>query len=416
MIVRMRARWILPVLVAFGCGPSGGNGDDDQPHDANTAPDARSTFGDADGDGISDGDEGRYDPSPPDTDGDGTPDWMDTDSDADGLSDEVEGTGDDDGDGVPNWIDPTNDGPPASILLTQISTTFNSPIGIDYHEPSDTVVMSVNYPTGSPSNFETIAFDGTHSQFSAFANLTEEVKIATARGGNPAGIPAGTLFCGNGVDGQIVRISADGTQIDNPWVTLPGVGPHGLMRGSLYVDRTGLYNGDLIVVTTEGEVWRIDAAGNPTMLTDVNVHLEGVIVVPDVPVRYGPLAGKIIAGAEEQIQMWAFDATGAGTPYNLGVAIEDIDLVTPDENFFGVNFGTSHLLGATAADMASMRGDVLLTTETVTAGTSGLYRLKWDGTTLTAELVPLEAGSATVGQWEHTTLAPAGILEIPPVQ
>jgi hypothetical protein len=99
--------------------------------------------------------------------------------------------------------------------------------------------------------------------------------------------------------------------------------------------------------------------------------------------------------------------------YSLGVAIEDIDLVMPDENFFGVNFGTSRLLGVPAAAWATIPGDIILTNETVAAGTSGLSRLFWDGSTLVAQPLPLGAGSPAVGQWEHVTFAAAGIVEIP---
>lgn len=416
----MRATGTLSVLLfvsaAAACGGHGGNSDDDDTPDALATPDAHDCGGDFDNDGISDADEGRCDPVPPDTDGDGTPDWMDQDSDDDGMEDSVEGAGDDDGDGVPNSIDPHNDGTPAPIKLTQISTTFNSPIGIDYHEPTDRVIMSVNYPSGAPSNFETVAFDGTHEAFSAIAGLTEELKLATARSGNLQDIPAGTLFTGNGIDGQIVKVTADGSSITNPWVDLPGV-DNGLIRGSLYVDRTGIYNGDLIICTTNGEVWRIDANANPTFIFDTNTHLEGLQVVPDVPVRFGPLAGKIVAGAEAEGLLWSFDAQGNAVSYNLGVAVEDIDVVVPNENFFGVNYGNSRLLGASDDDFLSVRGDLMLATETVAAGTSGLYRVNWDGTTLTAQPIPLTVDSEQpTPQWEHVTMAPAGIVEIPPVE
>jgi hypothetical protein len=70
------------------------------------------------------------------------------------------------------------------------------------------------------------------------------------------------------------------------------------------------------------------------------------------------------------------------------------------------------MLGATAANMAPMVGDILLTQENVVPGTSGLFRLQWDGTALTAVVIPLAAGSATVGQWEHVTLAGAKVGEI----
>jgi hypothetical protein len=38
------------------------------------------------------------------------------------------------------------------VTLTPIATGFNHPVGIDYHEPTDQVILSVNWPTGQPSN------------------------------------------------------------------------------------------------------------------------------------------------------------------------------------------------------------------------------------------------------------------------
>ncbi len=386
------------------------------PDDGGSNGDGGGTGGgntDSDGDGISDKDEGRFETPPRDSDGDGLPDAEDPDSDNDGLDDRVEGMGDWDGDGVPNGIDGTNDGPPPTLTLVAISTPFNSPIGIDFHEPTSSVVLSVNYATGGqPQNFDRILSDGSHAPFSTYAGLTDEVKIATARVGNPGGWAPGTLFTGNGLDGQIVRISPDGSVIENPWVDLPG-DLNGLMRGSLYVDRTGIFGGDLIVATTTGEVWRVTPAGKPTRIAAAGVHLEGLVVVPNLPGRYGPLAGKIIAGAEEQHLLWAISPDGKTETHDLSISIEDIDFVTPGENFFGVNYGTSRLLGATAAEMAPMTGDILLTVENVAAGTSGLFRLQWDGKALIALPIPLKGDSAPVGQWEHVTLARAAIAEIP---
>ncbi len=366
---------------------------------------------DSDNDGILDGTEAAGDP-PVDTDGDGIPDFRDLDSDGDSVPDADEGIDDYDGDGVPNATDPVNDGDPSPIELTAISTEFNQPIGIDYHEPTDSVVMSVNYPEGNPLNFERIEFDGTHEAFSDFAGMTEEVKIATARSGNPSGFVAGDLFVGNGVDGQIARITDGGATVINPWVDLPGDN-NGLMRGSLYVDRTGLYDGHLIAVTTAGQVWRIDSTGVPTLIASVGVHLEGCIVVPDAPARFGPLAGRIIAGAENESLLHAFTADGTMVTYNVGVAIEDIDIASPRENFFGVNFGTSRLLGAPADQFHSVMGDVILTQESHTG--VGLYRLKWTGTDFVSQEIPATATSAAIGQWEHVTFAPAGIVEVPPI-
>jgi len=301
----------------------------------------------------------------------------------------------------------------APITLTQLgATTFPNPIGIDYHQPLNSMVFSINYPTGAGGNFA--RFDigsGTFQPFSTISGLTEEVKIATARPGNPGGWAAGTMFTGNGVDGQITRINPNGTLFGGSalWVDLPGAG-NGLMRGSLYVDRTGVWGGDLIAVTTAGQVWRINSAGAATMVANVSTHLEGVATVPNDP-KYGPLAGKIIAGAEGQGRLYAFDTSGGTTFSTLGVNVEDIDFIDAGENFFGVNFGTSRILAAPASDFAAFVGDILLTQESpIPAGNgTGLYRLHWNGVSLVADQFTLNAGSAVPGQWEHVSFGPVPI-------
>lgn len=68
---------------------------------------------DADGDGVLntvDPDEGGFASLPDDFDGDGLADYLDLDSDGDGLTDAVEGTSDFDGDGLENYIDIDSDG------------------------------------------------------------------------------------------------------------------------------------------------------------------------------------------------------------------------------------------------------------------------------------------------------------------
>lgn len=270
------------------------------------------------------------------------------------------------------------------------------------------MVISVNYSSGSPYNFETVNQDGTHTQFSTIAGLTNEVKIATAKGSSKFG--SGTLFTGTGVNGQIIRINADGTT--HSTINLPG--GDGLMRGSMFVDNTGVYDGDLIAVTTGGQVWRINEAGAGILLADVNTHLEGLLVLPNDPVKWGEFAGRIIAGAEGQGNLYTFDSNGhQSTEANIGVNIEDIDLIDANANFFGINFGTGRLLGAEASQWDSVVGDVLLTQEF--GGTSGLWTMSYDDILgLVIEEITLAAGSFDPGQWEHVTFASAGIVEIPP--
>jgi hypothetical protein len=92
-------------------------------------------------------------------------------------------------------------------------------------------------------------------------------------------------------------VSPDGSTIQNPWVTLADAG---LMRGGLFQDRYCVAGGDLIVVTTAGGVWRIKSDGTKRQLASLGVHLEGVTTIPNDPARYGPWAGKILTGAENE--------------------------------------------------------------------------------------------------------------------
>lgn len=306
-----------------------------------------------------------------------------------------------------------------TITLEQLTTGVSAPIGIDYHEPTNTMLGSINYPNGNPSNFVTIDGSGATSPFSSISGLTNEIKVATARSGS-AQFAAGTAFSGTGTGGEVLQISADGTTT----TTHTGFGG-GLMRGSLYVDRTGVFNGDLIVATTSGEVWRMDGAGNKTLIASTGVHLEGLITVPNDVATYGPLAGKIIAGAEGTGDMYIVDSSGTVTTESLTwsngavIRIEDIDLITGNENFFGMAFAQNSIYGSSAADFAGIVGDILLTQEFFggTGGSTGLARLFWNGTSLETEAIDVvySAGSSNVTQWEHVSFGAAGITTIAPV-
>lgn len=289
------------------------------------------------------------------------------------------------------------------VTLTPIATGFNNPVGIDYHEPTDQVILSVNYPTGQPSNFELVARDGTRQPFTTISGFTDEVKIATVRSGpHQGGFTVGEVFTGNGQPGQIVRISPDGSTVQNPWVTL---NDPGLLRGSLFQDRYGVFGGDLIVVTTTGGVWRVPSAGPPPTapVANLDTHLEGVTTVPDLP-RYGPWAGKIVVGAEQRVPqpaIIAIDAAGNSTVHELGISPEDIEIIPAGENFVGVDFGGRQLLGAPTSEFAGMVGDFLIAQE---QGGGVLWHVRWDPASLNFQTEQV----ARVEHWEHVTFAPVG--------
>src|SRR5712691_672283 len=289
------------------------------------------------------------------------------------------------------------------IQLTPVATGVNNPIGIDHHSPSGKLVLSVNFPSGFPHNFELLGPDGIRTRFSDSQGFNDEVKIATVRGGDClGGFAVGELFTGTGVPGVIARIAPDGSVVQNPWVTLPG--EPGLLRGSLFQDRYCAFDGDLLVVTTAGNVWRVSSAGAATLIASVGTHLEGLTTVPNNPAKYGPWAGRALAGAEDQGRVYAIGRDGSVASYDLGISSpEDIDLILANENFFGVDFAAMTIWGAPSTEFADKVGDFLIAEEL-----SGiLWHVRWNGSSFEAVKV------AQVGQWEHITFSPAGVPPIP---
>ena len=228
------------------------------------------------------------------------------------------------------------------------------------------------------------------------------------------------MFTGNGNGGQILKITNNGNTVINPWVSLPG--ETGLLRGSLYHDRTGVWDHDLIVVTNKGGVWRVTSAGVPTKVAQIgSSHLEGVITVPVDEARYGILSGKIIIGmeAEKRIGIVSTDGSFEKLLMPSGVAIEDIDMIVEGANWFGVDYGNKRILGLPASSFNGFHGDILVNVEFMHnngyGNPSGLWILRWDSCTASLQVLPIPVTFDFPEQWEHMTFSPAGISEIPSV-
>ncbi|HZB44130.1 MAG TPA: hypothetical protein VE360_02745, partial [Pyrinomonadaceae bacterium] len=293
-------------------------------------------------------------------------------------------------------------------MLTPLPTAFNQHTGIDHHQPANKLIVAANSPAGQPHNFELIAADGAHAAFSNVAGLSGEPRIAAARddgqGRSRGGFAPGEMFAGTGLPGVIARVSADGSAVQNPWVTLPG--ETGLFSGGLYVDRTDVFGGDVIAVTTSGGVWRVSADGQTTLLTNLGTRLEGVTTVPGDPDRYGPWAGKILAGAPQQGAIHSIDLQGNNTSYQLGVSPTDLRLIPAHENFYGIDAGGGKLWGAPDAAFTGMIGDLL-----VAQGSPGtLSRVRWNGAGFDVSQI------ARVAQWKQITFSPAGVAQIAAVR
>lgn len=299
------------------------------------------------------------------------------------------------------------------VTLTPTVTNLSKPVGVAHYQPTNNLISSVNYSNGKPHNLEKILSDGSHTKFSDASGFTGEIRVAAVRD-ILGGFTLGDLFISTGTVGEIVRVSADGVTIENPWVTLPG--ETGLVRG-LCFDRTGIFGGDLIVGTHRGNIWRVTAAGVPTKVGSIGPNpnpslpfIEGLAIVPDDSAKYGPWAGKILIGAESVSRIYAIDPQGnVDKPYDLGIEEpEDIAIVPANENFFGIDHTANILYGAPSSEFVGMVGDILISQE---ENPGNLFSVHWDGKSASFQVTKV----AEVTQWEQMTFSTAGVTTIPEV-
>jgi RHS repeat-associated protein len=334
-----------------------------------------------------------------------------------------------------------------TLYQTLLPNNIPSPTGIDYFGESNCVVASVNFSTGNPFNFELVSASGNTNQFSSLSNFTDEVYISAVRS-TIGGFKVGEMFTGNGVNGEIMRIEPDGTTIgtnaweeagqnvwhSNAWVVLPSltltngssVVP-GLLRGGLWVDRTGVWGGDLIVCTEEGDgdggnydpspvgyVWRINSKGRATFVAQMDAqpddgsgldHFEGVTTCPNDSQKYGPLAGCILVGGDYAGDFFAINTNGFVVRYDFPFGAEDIRIVPQNENFFGC-LQSGGIFGIPASQFSGMVGDLLVCDE----NTTEIYRLQWNGQEF--ETYSVLANPPT-GDLEGANFAPAGLFTLP---
>jgi hypothetical protein len=111
-------------------------------------------------------------------------------------------------------------------------------------------------------------------QWSSIQGMEDEVKIATVKV-TTNGFTAGELFFGNnGTTNTVGKVFLDGSVATN-WAVLTN---DTYIRGSLYVDQTGVFNHDLIAVTGSDElhgggVWRVNSMGAATRLANLTNNL-----------------------------------------------------------------------------------------------------------------------------------------------
>ncbi|MFY4729316.1 hypothetical protein, partial [Nitrospira sp. BLG_2] len=277
---------------------------------------------------------------------------------------------------------------------------------------------------GVPRNFTKIKKVGGTvecTSWSAVANLVDEIKLTTVKT-SAANFVLGDLFfgykpeSGNTRIGRVYRSAAppnDVVHILNWSVLESETSP---VHGGLYVDQTGLFNHDLIVVTggeafEGGRVWRITSNGDQTSNTKTlfaeipNTHLEGVVTLPNDQQKYGPWAGRIVTGAERRDPplIYTIDTTGNVAEFAEGIAPEDFDIIPGGQALYCTDGNAGRIYKVPAAYFTEYVGDLLITQAgEVWDYPAALLLLHWDGSHFVRKSVFPPEGV----MFEHVTFAP----------
>jgi hypothetical protein len=293
----------------------------------------------------------------------------------------------------------------ASVTFQPIATAFSSMIGLGYSEPTNSLLVSDNYPSGQPHNFDLIGASGTQTQFSAAHGLGDEVYPAAIRTTSCLQtFNVGDVYVGTGAPGVIGKISADGTHVTPAWVTLPN--EQGLLRGGITQDVACSWNGDLIATTTAGDVWRIKSNGVATLVANLGIAgnvLEGPTTIPNDSSKYGPLAGLLMAADETSGSVWVVAPNGVFKQVVIGHQPEDVRVVPANESYYAVNYAGNAIMEVDAGELTHYVGDIFVQSEIDGA----LLDLHWNSSTHKFALNQL--GAIPGGVVEGATFAPIGV-------
>jgi hypothetical protein len=210
---------------------------------------------------------------------------------------------------------------------------------------------TVNIPSGSPSS---------------------EHFVASSLG--LGGFPSRDVYVAAGND--IIHIDNAGAT-GGSFLTSPLASP---VRGILF-DAIGTFGHEMLVTTSGGQVYRVNSAGNPSLLASVGEDTEGLDVAP-LGAGFGAFDGQLIVASEGSGLIRAISPAGVVTPLTTVSSAEELTFVPlnlgvtgdPVEGFYGANYTPNVLKGA-ASEFTGFLGDAIVTGEL----THLVNRIHWNG-------------------------------------
>jgi hypothetical protein len=340
----------------------------------------------------------------------------------------------------PNYLVDTTAASATILIKTNVFwkvANLPTPVGLDYHPGLNSLVASITPdPNFNPTNFVRIDTNGV-SYWATATNLWVPVTVgivkATANGFNLGDMFYGTL---NPAPYEVGWLSADGSQCTNTWAWLDSSVNNQQAASGLYLDRSGVFGGDLIIATggdfsvmggPNSAVFRVSAAGGQaTPVAYFHSPLSGVITLPNDVTRWGPWAGKIITGQGQEDflvanpAIYAIDTMGNVTTYtNLGIQVEHFNIIPPGQPFYCCDSGIGALWEVPASVFVGHEGQLLITGmgEYGWSRTPALYIVHWDasaGQFVVEQITPPDLPDYHVDCFEDGTFAPIDIQSCAP--
>jgi len=319
-------------------------------------------------------------------------------------------------------------------IFSLMATGFTQVAGIDYHPPTQSLLVSHYFDSVPDWSFMRIDTNGMVTNWSTVTNLNQEKKIAVVQT-TANGFNAGEMFFGTGVDGVIGKISTNGAVEELNWLTLTNSINPTLFRGSFYVDQTGIFSNNLIAVTGDspdegGEVWSITSSGEAALIVALTnlprPHLEGVVTLANDVQKWGPWAGKIITGRESAFGpnnqprplIHAIDTNGTVASFALGIAPEDFDVIPTNQDLYITAYNEGQILKISKSLLTNFVGDLLITQEgnglAIPPIPPKLFIVRREPTDPCSEFVMRTISVPSYVQGlEHVTFAPITLTNLP---
>lgn len=319
----------------------------------------------------------------------------------------------------------TNSAGPFTVVT---NLSGGGPNAIDYSPTQNALIVTVS--SGEPDfNNDDFVQLGTNAagaltmtNFSSVAGLPDEVEVAIVKQ-SANGFTNGDVFFGSGVN--VGWLSGDGTQSNLDWATLTNNVLANAMhiRGGLYVDQTGVFSNELIVVPgdgsstpTEREVWLANSNGIPNLLAQIDTpNLEGVISLTNDTNRWGPWAGKILTGDEFQGILYTVATNGNVNSYDLGIAPDDFILIPANQDLYVCDYGKDRIIKLSRTFLTNYVGDLLITQESGNNGNYGneLFIVNWGGTNFVTRAITGSVVTNGIGEFEDAAFAPLNLPSQP---